>query len=253
LSIPIFNPAQHEILLYVGCTASYDRRAQQVARALVKVLNTADVTFGFLDEDEPCCGEAALSVGHKPYFQEIAQNTAQIFSERGVTQLLTISPHCYDVFKNHYPTVTQNAILPLHYTQYLSQLIEDGRFTFHPIPQTKVTFHDPCYLARHNGETAVSRHILKAIPGIELTEMTHTGKNTLCCGGGGGRMWLETEAGERFADIRVQESLAVGAEVLGTACPFCIACLEDSLKAQGIQELVVMDVAEIAALALKEG
>jgi Fe-S oxidoreductase len=221
-----------------------------VARALVQVLRAAGVAFGFLGNDEPCCGEAALSVGHKPYFREIAQQTAQVFADKGVTRLMTISPHCYDVFKNHYPAVGQDGILPQHYTQYLAQLIENGRLTFSSNLPTKVTFHDPCYLARHHGETAVPRHILQAIPGVELVEMEHSGVNALCCGGGGGRMWLETEPGQRFADIRIRESLATGAEVLATACPFCMACLEDSLKAQRIQELAVMDVAEIAALAL---
>jgi Fe-S oxidoreductase len=254
LGIPIYDPDQHEILLYVGCTASYDRRAQKVARSLVRLLSAAGVTFGFLGDDEPCCGEAALSVGHKPYFQEISEQTAQRFREKGVTRLVTISPHCYDVFKNHYPWLAgadeNGAIIPEHYTQHLFQLINQGRLQLDAQVENRVTYHDPCYLTRHNDETAAPRQILEAIPGLEPVEMTHSGIDALCCGGGGGRMWLETEPGERFADIRVQEALATGAEVLVTACPFCIACLEDSLKAQGIQELVVMDVAEIAAQAL---
>jgi Fe-S oxidoreductase len=255
LDLPLFDPDQHEILLYIGCTTSYDRRSQQVGQALVHLLKAAGVPFGFLGDDEPCCGEAALSVGHKPYFQEVARETAKVFTNRGVSQLVTVSPHCYDVFKNHYPQVegiAVDSIMPTHYTDYLAQLVEDGRLPLERSVHLKVTFHDPCFLARHNDETVGPRRVLGAIPGLELTEMEHAGSETLCCGGGGGRMWLETVPGERFADIRVQEALATGASVLSTACPFCIACLEDSLKAQKISNLVVMDVAELAELTINK-
>jgi Fe-S oxidoreductase len=251
LHIPFYDPEQHELLLYVGCTASYDRRAQQVARSLVRLFDAAGVSFGFLGDEEPCCGEAALNVGHKPYFQEIADETARRFRDKGVKHLVTVSPHCYDVFKNHYPALRkQNRPIPHHYTQTLAHLLREERLQLKTPVARRVTFHDPCYLTRHNDESAAPRQILEAIPGLELVEMAHAGVDALCCGGGGGRMWLETEPGQRFADIRIQEALATGAEVIATACPFCIACLEDSIKAGGIQGLVVMDVAEIAALAL---
>lgn len=252
LHIPIYDPGQHEILLYVGCTASYDRRAQQVARSLVSLFDAADTSFGFLGDEEPCCGEAALSVGHKPYFQEIAADTFHRFQEKGVRHLVTISPHCYDVFRNHYPAAMgQNCLEAHHYTQCLAHLLREERLHLDNPVERRVTFHDPCYLSRHNDETAAPRQILQAIPGLKLVEMAHSGIDALCCGGGGGRMWLETEPGQRFADKRVQEALAAEAEVIVSACPFCIACLEDSVKAQGIQNLVVMDVAEVAVLALK--
>lgn len=252
LHIPIYDPGQHEILLYVGCTASYDRRAQQVARSLVRLFDAAEISFGFLGDEEPCCGEAALSVGHKPYFREIAAEALRRFREKGVRHLVTVSPHCYDVFRNHYPAhMGHKGIASNHYTQYLAYLLREERLQLDGPVERQVTFHDPCYLTRHNDETAAPRQILQAIPGLKLVEMTHAGIDALCCGGGGGRMWLETEPGQRFADIRVQEALAAGAEVIVTACPFCIACLEDSIKAQGIQDLVVMDVAEVAALALE--
>ena len=251
LNLPRFDPARHEILFYVGCTSSYDGRARKVAHALLRLLRAAGVSFGVLGDDEPCCGEAVLSVGHTSYFQELAQRTARVFRERGVTRLMTISPHCYDVFKNRYPRV-DSGWESLHYTQYLSTLIQEGRLSFDRSIDLKVTCHDPCYLARHNGESDAPRRILKAIPGVELVEMQHAGLETLCCGGGGGRMWMETAAGVRFSDLRVEEARATGAGALVTACPFCIACLEDSLKAQRVKDLVVMDVAEIAARALVE-
>jgi Fe-S oxidoreductase len=249
LDVPRFDPAQHEALLYVGCTSSYDRRAQQIARSLIRVLNAAGVRFGTLGDEEPCCGEAALSVGHRPYFEEIAQQTAAVFRVKGVQQVVTISPHCYDVFQNHYPR-PDAGFRPLHYTQYLASLIEEGRLAFDRALDARIAFHDPCYLARHNGEVEAPRRVLASIPEIETVEMASTGTDTLCCGGGGGRMWMETPSGERFSDLRVGEAVATGASVLATACPFCVACLEDSVKAQRIPGLVVRDIAEIAAMAL---
>ena len=131
-------------------------------------------------------------------------------------------------------------------------LVDEDRLSFKKPVEIRVTIHDACYLARHNDEVEAPRRVLAAIPGVEVVEMAHTGLDTLCCGGGGGRMWMETAADERFSDLRIQEALATGAGALATACPFCIACLEDSLKAHKIRNLVVMDVAEIAALALAE-
>lgn len=267
LDIPVFDPTQHEILLYVGCTSSYDKRAQKITLSLVQVLRAANVRFGYLGDEEPCCGESVLSVGHKPYFNEIAKNTMQVFREKGITNLVTISPHCYDVFKNHYPAIIGQEITSSckHYTQYLAQLLEEGRLElgtpFSSLTDRsavsgtadkhrKITFQDPCYLGRHNDEYHAPRLVLKAIPGVELIEMENHGQDSLCCGGGGGRMWLETAPGERFSDIRVEEAAKSGANILATACPFCVVCLEDSLKGLGIQDLKVMEVAEIAAASL---
>jgi Fe-S oxidoreductase len=248
LTLPSFDPKEHEILYYVGCTASYDTRAQKVAQSLTNLLQAAGVSFGTLGDDEPCSGEEVLSVGHKAYFQELAGKATRLFQERGVTKLVTTSPHSYDVFKNHYP----DSIQPLHYTQYLAGLIDEGRLEFNKPLERTIAFHDPCYLSRHNNEVEAPRKVLSAIPGVELVEMENNGADTLCCGGGGGRMWLETEAGERFSDIRIEEALDSGAALVATACPYCIACLEDSLKTKGIENLAIMDVAEIAAIAISE-
>jgi Fe-S oxidoreductase len=251
LDLPTFDPAEHEILYYVGSAAAYDRRAQQVARALVRLLRAAGVSFGTLGEEEPPSGADALDLGHRPFFEEIAAKSAARLRERGVTRLLTTSPHSYDAFKNHYPEVSEG-FEPLHYTQFLAQLVDEGRLALEKPVALKVAFHDPCYLARHNEEIEAPRRVLRAVPGLELLEMESSGVDTLCCGGGGGRMWLETAAGERFGDLRAEEALAAGADVLATACPYCIACLEDSLKARKIEGLRVLDVAEIAERSLPE-
>ena len=247
--VPLFDPDHHEILLYIGCTSSYDRRAQKIALALVEIFHESAVKYGYLGENEPCCGESALSVGHLPYFHEIVLNNTKLFRDRGVRDVVTVSPHCYDVFKNHYPAV-DGWIKPIHYTEYVEKLISDGRLSFSTTIGKRVTYQDPCYLGRHNKVYDAPRTVINAIPGIELIEMTEVGIDGLCCGGGGGRMWLETKAGERFSDSRVQQALETNADTLITACPFCVVCLEDSLKSIPECEMQVLDVAELVVLAL---
>ena len=249
LNIPGFDPQQHEILLYIGCTSSYDQRAKKIAVALTQVLQSAGVEFGVLGEEEPCCGEAALSVGHVEYFDELAADTANVFRQRGVRKIVTISPHCYDVFQNHYPDISSQ-FQAFHYTQFIAGLLDEGLINFNQELDLRVTFQDPCYLGRIAGEYAAPRRILKSIPGVQLREMELTAKEGLCCGGGGGRMWMETPLGERFSNLRIQQAKQTGADLLATACPFCVTCLEDSLKSQPSNQIQVLDIAELAAQAV---
>jgi Fe-S oxidoreductase len=247
--IPRFDPERHEILLYVGCTCSYDRRAQEIARASAGVLESAGVSYGILGEEEPCCGESALAMGHGPYFHEIEAATTHALLESGASRIIVLSPHCYDVFRNHYPGLA-GEIQVLHYTQYLSQLISAGRLSFPSrVSAKKVTFQDPCFLGRRNGEYDAPRQVLAALPGVELVEMRASREGAVCCGGGGGRMWLETPPGERFSDLRVREA-AGAASVIATACPFCLSCLEDSVKSMGLEDLQVADVSELVLVGL---
>lgn len=250
LDLAEYDPAEHEFLLFIGCTASYDRRAQRIARALVRLLRAAGTPFGVLQE-EPCCGEAVLSLGHRAYFEEIAGQTAERLAEKGVRRLVTVSPHAFDTFHNRYPALGGEVQVE-HYTQVLARLVREGRLTFEAEVPERIAFHDPCYLARRNREVDAPRTVLAAIAGVELVEMAHHGSDTLCCGGGGGRMWMETPAGERLADLRVREALEVGAQIIATACPFCLSCLEDGVKAARADGVRVMEVAEIAAKALAE-
>ena len=145
LDLEEYDAAEHEVLLFVGCTGSYDRRAQKVARALVHLLQAAGVRFGVLRE-EPCCGEAVLSLGHRPYFEEIAQHTAEVLAERGVRHLVTLSPHAYDTFRNRYPAL-DGEVRVEHYTQVLARLVRGGRLRFEGEVAWRVAFHDPCYLS----------------------------------------------------------------------------------------------------------
>ncbi len=251
LNVPIFNPQEHEVLFYIGCTSAFNRRTQKIARSLLHLLQAANVRFGYLGDEEPCCGESVLSLGHGPYFREIAEQNAQIFQDRGVTRVITISPHCFDVFKNNYPRLGDE-FQPFHYTQYLAKLVNEDRLKLQrPIPK-RITFQDPCYLSRHNKEYEAPRQIMNNLPGINFVEMDNHGVDGLCCGGGGGRMWLETVSGQRFSDIQIKHATQIGAQILVTACPFCTVCLEDSAKVLEANDLLIMDLAELTALTLTE-
>ncbi len=249
MTVKEFSP-DDEILLYVGDDAAYDRRIQKVARALVSLFEAAGVTFGTLGEREPSCGDAVRSVGHDQYAAEIIDANSRLFQEAGVKTIVTVSPHSYDMFANHYPNLSGD-FRPLHYSQYLLELIEGERLKFENELPLKVTYHDPCYLSRRNGICDEPRQVLQSIPGLELLEMERSREDTLCCGGGGGRMWMETAAGERFSDLRIPEAAETGAEVVVTCCPHCLSCLEDSLNVVDKSKLRVMELAEVAHLALQ--
>ena len=249
LGIPFFDARQHEILLYAGCTAAYDPRIQQVAHALVSILRAAGVTFGYLADNEPCCGESALSLGHQPFFNDLVNKVANCFEQYDVRQVVTISPHCLDALVAHYAD-SGHDIEVSHYSHYLAWLLEQGQLSFDGSVFGRVTFHDPCYLARRHQDETSARTILAALPGAELVEMAHHGGDTICCGGGGGRMWLETAPDERIADVRIAEAVQVDADWLITACPFCLMCLEDSRRSQNLKDMRILDLAEIVSLTL---
>lgn len=247
LDVPLFSQdANLDVLYYVGCTAAYDDRVQAVARAIVRLFNKAGVRFGILAE-EACCGSPAHTMGEQWLFQELATRNRDQFESLGVKQIVTISPHCYDTLVNLYPEEVTPKIDTKHYTQFILELIESGRLSFTHRLKKKVTYQDPCYLGRHNDIYEAPRKVLKSLPGIELIEMTRCREEGLCCGGGGGRMWTDFSQEEaRLGDIRVKEALATGAEILVTACPYCLINMEDAVKAVGVEDrLKIMDLAEL--------
>jgi Fe-S oxidoreductase len=246
LSLSDFDPTRHDWLIYFGCTASYDRRAQQISRAAVKLLEFANISYGVLGLNEPCCGETVLRLGHRPFFEELAQQAIETFVKRGVEKMIVLSPHCFDVFLHQYQALGAKFEVQ-HITQFLAHLVEAGKLKFVGEAEVNLAFHDPCLLGRGSGEYDAPRQILMAIPGVELLPMDLEKEEGLCCGGGGGRMYLETPPGERFGDIRVQQARRTGASMLATACPLCISCLEDSMKVVEGKRLPVRDVVEIAA------
>jgi Fe-S oxidoreductase len=248
LDVPIFDPEMHEYLLYVGCTASYDPRAQKTASALVELLKNVECTFGVLGEEERCCGECVLRLGNKPYFDEIARTNHEQFETLGVRKIITISPHCYDVFKNHYPDT--GSIKALHYAEYIKEALRTGRLTVTCHSAGKLSFHDPCLLSRTNPDFETPREILSRFEGSHFEELDRSHAETICCGGGGGRMFLETLPGERFSDVRIQAAAEHEIDTLVTTCPLCISCLEDSRAAMGVEDLEIVDLAELIASAI---
>lgn len=238
-----------EYLYFVGCTPSYDPQAQKSARALVNILNKAGVSFGILKTEESCCGSEVRRLGEQGLFEMIIEENMQLYGALNVKQIITTSPHCFNTFKNDYPA---NGFHVKHYTQVLAELIGNGALNFPGNVEKTVTYQDPCYLGKHNQVFEEPRHILKSIPGIKFVDMDRSREKSLCCEGGGGRMWLEgTNPGTRLARIRVQEAIETGAEILATACPFCLLTLQEAVQHVGAQDkLRVMDIAEIAVQAI---
>ncbi len=258
-----------ELLYYVGCTPSYDMRAQPVARALVRAFTIAGLDFGSLGIEESCCGNEIRRLGEVGLFEMLVEENSEIFRSTGAKSMVTVSPHCYNTFKNEYGLDDEagQPIEVLHYTQLVAQLIEEGRLELpneigvdgRPV---KVTYHDPCFLGKQNRIYDEPRAILQAIPGVELVEMDRSRERSLCCEGGGGRMWAEgTNLEERLAFQRVHEAADTGAEILAVACPFCLLTLEDAVKVQKLDDpehndgraLRVMDIMEVVNQALGEG
>lgn len=234
-----------EVLYFSCCYLSYAPRLKKVAAATVKILDKAGVKFGILGTKENCCGESIRKTGNEDLFKRLARENIKTFIDNGVKKILVSSPHSYHTFKNEYPEFMANFEV-VHITQYLSELINTGRLKITGEYAKRVTYHDPCYLGRHNGIFDEPREVLKKIPGLELVEMPDTGKDSLCCGGGGGRIWMETPKGERFADLRIEQAVGVGAEVLATSCPYCITNFEDSrLSLEDSEVIEIKDITEI--------
>jgi len=246
LDVPTFTEGM-EVLYFPGCYLSYDPRMKKVAVATAKILKKAGVEFGILGPQENCCGESIRKTGNEETFKILAKENIKAFIDKGVKRILVSSPHCYHTFKNEYPEFNVNFEI-IHISEFLSELMEQGRLEPTKSYEKKITYHDPCYLGRHNGIFDAPRNVLKGIPGADLTEMEDYRENSFCCGGGGGRIWMDTPKGERFSDLRLQQAIDTGAEVLVTSCPYCITNFTDSaLSLEEGQAMEIKDVTEIVA------
>ena len=253
LEIPVLTSGGKEppLCYFVGCTTSFDARAQGIARAFTGILRKAGVRFGILGEKEPCCGDIARVVGESGLFQEKMENGLELFERMGIKKMVTSSPHCFHTLLHGY---SGRPFDVRHYSLVLRELIAEGRLAFKKQTGLTVTYHDPCYLGRHNRLFEEPREVIRAIPDTKLVEMTHHGPDSLCCGGGGGRMWQGTELrGEaRMSEIRMREAQATGAEVLITACPLCLIMLDDASKTLALEgHLKVMDLNELVLQSLE--
>jgi len=234
-----------EVLYFVGCYFSYDPRMKKVATATVNILEKAGVDFGILGSQENCCGESIRKTGSEEVFKRLAKENIKTFIDNGVKKIIASSPHCFYTFKNEYPEFMVNFEV-IHMSQYLLELINDGRLELTGEYPKKVTYHDPCYLGRHNDVYDEPRDLLNKIAGLELVEMEAHGKNSLCCGGGGGRIWMDTPQEERFSDIRLKQAKETRAQILTTSCPYCITNFEESrLNLEYEDILEIKDITEI--------
>lgn len=244
LEAPELEPAW---LYFVGCTTSLDTRAQAIARSIATVLARCGVAFGTLGKKEPCCGDIGRRVGERGLFEDQREATAALLDERGARRVVTSSPHCFDTIARAYGPGRE----VLHYSQLLARLIDEGKLELARASEgpTKATYHDPCFLGRHNGVYDEPRRVLAAVPGIELVEMEAHGASSVCCGGGGGRMW-QTELPDKgdLAGRRIGQAVATGARLLVTACPLCLVMLEDARKTAGLEDRIeVVDLCELVA------
>jgi Fe-S oxidoreductase len=234
-----------DILFFPGCFAAYDARARKVAVAVVNLLREAGVDFGILGEDESCCGESARKAGAEDLFKDLARHNISLLLDRGVTRILTTSPHCYHTFKTEYPSFGDSFEV-LHHTEYLAQLIRDGRLKPAGRLDAVVTYHDPCYLGRYHGIYDQPRQVLSSIPGVNLVEMDRSRSRSVCCGGGGGRIWQESQKAQRLSDLRLHQAEQTEAQILAVSCPYCLTNF-DSGDSSNAKALVpeAKDIAEL--------
>ncbi len=243
LDVPAFGD-DTEYLLFVCCTSCYDQRCTEIAKALVSVLKKTGVSFGVIGEEESCCGESIRKIGSEETFQKLADSNVQLFKDKGVKKIITTSPHCLYTFRNEYPELGGEFEV-VHYSELLQGLIKDGKINVDKELGKKVIFHDPCYLGRHNEVYEAPRDVLDAMPGTERVEMACFGIDSICCGGGGGRIWTETDPGARFGDLRIKDAMNKEADIVATACPYCTIMLDASNITEGKEDLAIKDIAEI--------
>ncbi len=250
LGVKVLGEATSDILLYVGCAPSYDPRVQSVSKALVKIFQKADLDFGILGKKESCCGNEIKRMGEQALFKKLSKDNTNLFKKSGVKKIIAISPHCFNAFKNDYPDL---AVPVQHYTQVLADLIEKGKIGMSKTSDLSVTYQDPCFLGKQNLVFDEPRKILTSIPGLKFVEMERTRHRSLCCEGGGGRMWAEgSTEGARNGEIRIKEAVALGAKMMTTSCPFCLLNLEDAVKISGLgSEIIVKDIAEVVLEAME--
>lgn len=255
LEVPILSQldaAQIEkldYLFWVGCATAFDPRNQKVARSLVRILQAAGVKFAILGSEESCTGDAARRIGHEYIFQIQAQRNIEVLNKYGAKRLLTVCPHCFNTFKNEYPDFGGQYEV-VHHTQLIADLIKQGRVQLTKPIEATITYHDSCYLGRYNRIYEPPREAIDAIPGTRRVEMQRCRERGMCCGAGGGLMWLEEEPGQRVNELRITQALETKPDTIATACPFCMTMLEDGIAAKIDGKLQDRDIAELVAEAM---
>ena len=236
LDIPLL--ADHpdaEVLFWVGCTAALEQRSQSVARSMASVLKRAGVDFAILGVEEGCTGDPARRMGNEYLYQIMAQQNIDTLNSYNVKKVVTICPHCFNTIKNEYPHLGGDFEV-LHYSEFVAELITDGRIKPLVEINTTLAYHDSCYLGRHNGIYDQPRQIAEAIPGLKLVEMERCRNQGFCCGAGGGHMWMEESRGSRVNHVRTDQYLETEADTVGVSCPFCLQMFEEGIGTKEVQD-----------------
>jgi Fe-S oxidoreductase len=240
IEVPHVSETESKRLLFTCCIQAYDPRCMVIPINVAKIFNKGGVEFGILGEEEACCGNEIRRIGESGLYEELQEENKAAFEEYGVKEIIALSPHCMNALKKEYGDL---GIKVSHYTETVAAMIKEGKLSPRSPYQKKVIYHDPCFLGKQNNVFDEPRSILKAIEGLELMEFTRSRETSLCCEGGGGRMFYETEGtSRRNSEIRVEEAIEKGAEVMATTCPFCVMTLEDPATEKG---LVVKELSEI--------
>jgi Fe-S oxidoreductase/nitrate reductase gamma subunit len=238
LTVPKMREMQREVefLYWVGCAGAYDARHQKVSRAMVKILNTAGVSYAILGKEETCNGDPARRIGNEYLFQRLATENVQTINRYKFKKILTTCPHCFNTLANEYPQFGGNYQV-IHHSQLLAELLQNEKIKLNRTIPHQLTYHDSCYLGRYNDIYDAPRQVLQKIPGLKLKEMPRNRENGFCCGAGGGRMWME-EKNPKVNHHRVEEAAALKTNLIGTACPFCATMITDAINETGRQEIL---------------
>jgi Fe-S oxidoreductase len=241
------DAAEAEYLYWVGCYGAFDERNRKVARAVVRILQAAAVDFAILGTEEKCTGEPARRVGHEYLYQTLAQENIQTLKRYRFQTIVSTCPHCFNTIRNEYPRFDGHFKV-VHHSQLFEELLRSGRLRVSPELVQRITYHDPCYLGRYNDIYESPRNVLRSVCRGEMVEMHLHRERCFCCGGGGGRVWMEEHEGRRVNQVRVEQAMAVKPDILASACPFCLTMFEDGVKAKGVGDVMkARDLAELVA------